>query len=222
MALSLEVEDLPLEMAVKSLTLINTETGEDIKEISEGDTINIKEIGTRKISLRANVTSESVSEVSFVFDNENFLTKSAPFLLSEAENDEQSLWEPNPGTYALSATPYSLKVTPEGIISKVGGISHNLNFTIVEEDIEFNLVVYPNPFEDQLFVDFDKAYKGEIKVLIYDTSGRTQYASTTNFDDAQGGIDLYLPEEILNPGMYILKIFSEDQTLNLVKRIVKH
>ncbi|WP_020528949.1 malectin domain-containing carbohydrate-binding protein [Flexithrix dorotheae] len=222
MALSLEVEDLPLEMAVKSLTLINTETGEDIKEVAEGDTINIKEIGTRKISLRADVTSESVSEVSFVFDNENFLTKSAPFLLSEAENDEQSLWEPNPGTYALSATPYSLKVTPEGIISKVGGISHNLNFTIVEEDIEFNLVVYPNPFEDQLFVDFDKAYKGEIKVLIYDTSGRTQYASTTNFDDAQGGIDLYLPEEILNPGMYILKIFSEDQTLNLVKRIVKH
>ncbi|MBX2842468.1 MAG: T9SS type A sorting domain-containing protein [Flammeovirgaceae bacterium] len=221
-AISVIVEDLPLEMAVESLTLVNTEIGEDIKEIAEGDTINIKEIGTKNISIRANVTSESVSEVSFVFDNKNYSTKSAPFLLSEAENDQQLVWEPNPGTYDLSTTPYSLKVTPEGIISKVGGISHNLNFTIIEEDIDFNLVVYPNPFEDQLFVDFDKVYKGVIKVLIFDTSGRKQYASTTTFDEVQGGIDLYLPEEILNPGMYILKIFSNDKTINFIKRVVKH
>ena len=85
--------------------------------------------------------------------------------------------------------------------------------TGIKEYSEEHVSVFPNPVSDQLTISSEDKLKQRTAQLI-DISGRA--VKTISCDDANTVIDT----KALNPGIYILKLFSEDQLI-LTQKIIK-
>ncbi|GGI58112.1 T9SS type A sorting domain-containing protein [Winogradskyella haliclonae] len=84
------------------------------------------------------------------------------------------------------------------------------NITIVE-DVNYNLdvKVYPNPFNQQLTIDFISPIQNDIMVLLNDVSGKLIYSN--RFSAAQK-IDLQF--STIQSGAYFLKVISGSKHFN--------
>ena len=58
LSFTVQVVDLSMNLKITSFTLVNGDTDEDIKVLSDGDTIKYSEIGTKNINIRAMLMSE--------------------------------------------------------------------------------------------------------------------------------------------------------------------
>jgi hypothetical protein len=81
--------------------------------------------------------------------------------------------------------------------------------------------VYPNPFTDELNVEFfNNAAGNRIMIDLYDMSGRLVYRR--NLDGMGVGrnrVTLNLPDSGFNPGVYIAKLNVNGETLSTAKVI---
>ena len=74
--------------------------------------------------------------------------------------------------------------------------------------------VSPNPFTNEVKVNFHHSYKGRADVRVLDSRGA--FLTNRSYDFAKGDQQIYLGEEVFNaPGMYILQLISGDQVENL-------
>ena len=91
----------------------------------------------------------------------------------------------------------------------------NPEFTSVEESAvdsrQSAVRVYPNPAHDEIFLDVSGKKKSEIIVSIHTISGKMMFEKTIphGFNQTNNSIDVsHLP-----PGMYLLKVISEEGSL---------
>ncbi|QNF34721.1 heparin lyase I family protein [Adhaeribacter swui] len=94
---------------VVSFTLINADTDRDIKTISNGETLDLSNLPTRNLNIRAN-TNTTVGSVYFALSGAKSFTKvegGAPYALFGDTNLNYAAWRPAVGSYTLKATPYS-------------------------------------------------------------------------------------------------------------------
>ncbi len=93
--------------AVTSLTLVNADTDQDIRELVDGDTINFAQLGTRNLSVRANTNPATVDNVRFEYDGDSsYQTESvAPYTLAGDRNGDYDAWTPSLGAHTLRAVP---------------------------------------------------------------------------------------------------------------------
>jgi hypothetical protein len=103
----------PSGTAIKDFTLINSSTEKDIKVITEGEVISLKQLGVSKLNIRANLQSSDQS-VKFELTGPqvfNYTDNALPFALfgdNGAGNYYYGIWNPPAiGNYTLKATPYS-------------------------------------------------------------------------------------------------------------------
>ena len=102
------LENRQMMNAVTSFTLINADTDKDIMTLSNGSTINLANLPTRNLNVRANVGG-TVESIRFALDsNSNFRTESsAPYALAGDADGDYVSWSPGLGSHTMKATPFS-------------------------------------------------------------------------------------------------------------------
>ena len=97
--------------AVESFTLINADTDQPIAgfdPLPDGATLDLSELPTRKLNIRANTDPAEVGSVKFLFDGKaRPMEEFAPYSFEGDTEGDYNPWTPRPGTYTLTATPYA-------------------------------------------------------------------------------------------------------------------
>ncbi|MCJ8164629.1 DUF4082 domain-containing protein [Pontibacter sp. E15-1] len=119
---------------VVSLTLINAATNVPIRDLVSGDELNLAELPTKSLNIRANTSPSKVGSVKFNLTGTQ--TKSvtesvAPYaLFGDDTRGSYYAWAPAVGSYTLQATPY------EGSkATGAAGIAITLSFTVTDRPI---------------------------------------------------------------------------------------
>ncbi len=163
-----------------ALTLVHEGTAGAIGPLTENMTINLATIGN--FSIRADICpgSTSVKSVRFILNGSVFRTENiAPYALNgDTPTGSYTKWNAAPGSYTLTATPYS---GSSG--SGTAGIALTRNFTIVSgsakialveqssKDEQEHLLVYPNPFSNELTFEFSVAEGADVTLELFSISG---------------------------------------------------
>ncbi|MBA4055313.1 MAG: hypothetical protein C0490_11425, partial [Marivirga sp.] len=90
--------------AVMSLTLMNADTDQEIKELNDGDVIRLSEVGSKLLNIRANITDENIKKVVFHLKgpiNHHQTERIAPYELFGDQGGKLPA-----GEYTLTVTPY--------------------------------------------------------------------------------------------------------------------
>jgi hypothetical protein len=113
---------------VTSFTLINATTDRDIRTINNGDTIDLAQLGTTRINIRANTSPATVGSVVFRLDgNARYKVENgAPYAIGSNNGSDYNAWNYTMGAHTVTATPYS---SSSG--SGTAGSALTVNFTIV-------------------------------------------------------------------------------------------
>jgi hypothetical protein len=131
---------------VTSLTLINSETNQDIRNLVAGETIDIRTLPTYKVNIRANTDPATVGSVAFDLNGKRMRVENqAPYTMfgdttinSVLTHRAGSL---KPGANTLTATPYTgtyaLGTAGTPLTLSFNVIGHQvLGFTLVNADNE--------------------------------------------------------------------------------------
>jgi hypothetical protein len=96
---------------VSSFTLVNADNSEDIKQLADGDILNLSTLPTRNLSIRANTSSKNVGSVIFNINSlqrYNVTENIAPYTLFGDNNGSYTPWPSiATGNYTLKATAYT-------------------------------------------------------------------------------------------------------------------
>ncbi len=172
---------------VVSFTLINADTNEPIDgydPIQEGMSINLQELPTSNLNIRANTDPYEVGSVRFGFNgNDNYRTENkAPYALESDNHGNYNAWTPALGNHEVTATTYS-----EAYAKGEAGVPATLNFTVesyiptagkASGGIKYS--IYPNPNKGVFdFEPLDKSIK-IYNVAIYDSFGNKVYEKDYN------------------------------------------
>lgn len=87
------------------------------------------------------------------------------------------------------------------------------NLFSIESFTENQFIVYPNPFNEQIWIQNNTSINSEMTAIIYDITGRKVYESTFNKTTSSLNIST------LSEGMYMLEINALNR--KVVKRIIK-
>lgn len=131
---------------VKKFVLVNTETGEDIRDLQDGDIIDLQEDGP-SISIRAVVRGHARKVVFSLNSNPRYHTEHfRPYYIAGNQGSEVFPWEVQPGDYVLKATPYRSKHRHGRV-----GRSKTIEFKVVDQDVvEHENIVFRNAYNSQV------------------------------------------------------------------------
>ncbi len=119
------------QMAVTSFVLVNSDTNQDLMTITDGQTVMLDQLGTDKLTLRADTTAlpSLPKSVKFKVNGQNHSTENLwPFTIpAGVADDDYRPWNFNLGeTYTIEATPFE---NSGG--NGTSGSPLTINFTIV-------------------------------------------------------------------------------------------
>jgi hypothetical protein len=123
--------DTAADIAVKSFTLINADTDQDIQTILSGDTIDLAALPTHHLNIRANTLPTIVGRVVFNLNGKLITENFIPYAIggdAHPNNGDYKAWKLPLGTHTLQATPYSTKYN-----GGTAGSSLTIQFTVVEK-----------------------------------------------------------------------------------------
>ncbi|ELR73904.1 Chitinase [Fulvivirga imtechensis AK7] len=113
---------------------------------------------------------------------------------------------------------YNLKPAPAGAASRSVSLQDHENF-VPNEVAEFEVLVYPNPFNDYLKLNFSIEDDVAVTIQVVDLSGRAHVNQRVNF--TYGSHEVTLDLNKLAKGVYIVKIKSEEASLEQTLKVVK-
>lgn len=118
---------------IESFTLVDARTGKDIRQLKDGEVLNLKSLSSKKVNIRANTYPHLVGSVVFDFnDKKAFQTESLyPYaLFGNLPTNKYYDWTPELGAYTLKATPYS------ALLGKGSpGTPMELTFKVIDEPV---------------------------------------------------------------------------------------
>ncbi|WP_158267470.1 Kelch repeat-containing protein [Adhaeribacter arboris] len=131
------------EQKIIRLALVNAENGEEIRLIGKGATVNLANLPTSKVSIRATTSPNAVGSVVFQLSGAQTVTQTEsklPYaLLGDRPDSTYVPWNPVPGEYTLDVTPYSA-AGGKGL----PGTTLKINFTITDAPLVTNLTTTNN------------------------------------------------------------------------------
>ena len=160
-------------ISVIGFTLVNSQTGEEIKPLKNGDVVDFSKLPSEKINIRADTDPAQVGSVQFSLNrNSNFqMENSAPYALAGDIGDDYNSWEPKAGEHKLIARPYSSHNGTGAL-----GIALEITFTVTMDGELPSLIQldqnYPNPFSNSTTITFTNEKAGDARLVVYDLMGR--------------------------------------------------
>ena len=198
---------------INDFTLYNAVTDLPIGSLMDGDVIDLSVIGQDKLNITADADPVKVKSVKFGFNgNSNFkIENAAPFALGGDINQNfQNLLSFTPGTYMLSATPYS-KTKGKG----TAGATKSITFSVIDsgngnklKDNMGSLSIFPNPTKDNIVLSMEKGQVGTIDLKVMNVFG--QVIIEKSFEAQASNWTHKLSLEKLPAGIYIVSVQSEN------------
>lgn len=127
--------------SVQRLVLVNADNGQEIRTLLDGDLLNLASLPTRNLNIVAITAPEKVGSVLFSFNGRSVTENQLPYALGGDFVTTPYRYKPltpelTPGTYALTATPYT-----GANQSGTEGLALSVQFRVVEGTVEsFTLV----------------------------------------------------------------------------------
>ncbi|WP_265991489.1 putative Ig domain-containing protein [Larkinella insperata] len=126
-----KVFTVTVPQAVVSFSLMNASNEQEIKEMSNGETINLATLPSRNLNIRINTNVGAVGSVRMVLSGKQSRTQTdngLPYALFGDVNGNFNNWTPATGSYTLTATPY----TASGAAG-TAGTPLTLSFTVIDQ-----------------------------------------------------------------------------------------
>ncbi len=89
----------------------------------------------------------------------------------------------------------------------------------IAKDIQ--MTIFPNPFIDNIQVNYDFEEQGDYLFHLYDNNGRLLFAKTYNLSKGKQTVDLDMAAQHLLDGMYILQISDKQDRILTTKKVLK-
>ncbi|MGV3561375.1 NHL domain-containing protein [Larkinella arboricola] len=129
-----------IPLAVTSFSLINSETNQEIKQLTNGEVLNLNALPTRHLNIRVNTTITTVGSVVVVLRgplNRIRTEMVPPYSVLSDDMGVYDRWTPAVGNYALFAIAHTF---PDG--NGPSGTPLSINFTVVDQPqvLGFSLV----------------------------------------------------------------------------------
>lgn len=206
------------QLKTVSFTLIDAVNQQPIREITDGQALDLASLPSHVFNIRANINPDTVGSVVLQLAGPQTRTQTEnepPYaLFKDDEKGQYRTWKPQLGSYTLTATPYPGK---DGTGS--AGIPLTISFQFVdsspaarlsaEEGEPGSIRVFPNPFRESFTLQTKGA--DQPPVQIYDAYGRRVWQSPAA--SAEQRIRLGTG---LTPGLYLLQV-GEGKTLRRYK-----
>ena len=86
---------------------------------------------------------------------------------------------------------------------------------------DIQMTIFPNPFIDNIQVNYDFEEQGDYLFHLYDNNGRLLFAKTYNLSKGKQAVDLDMAAQHLLDGMYILQISDKQDRILATKKVLK-
>ena len=191
-------------VSVESYTLIDALRNRAIREIKDGDVINLYDLPSRILTVQANLSDGTVSSVKFEFDFGGRILKRienrAPYTLFGDFWGNYFGHYLFPGKYSLKATPFT-----EDKGKGFQGESSQINFEIIKyRELKLDIrKIFPNPTRGLVFVKV--ATPTPAKLMIYNQRGQLVRSR-----DVEGEKTLYFNLRGCGRGLFTVKLIDEN------------
>ena len=195
------------ENAITGFVLVNAETDEDIMALTEGSVINLFNLTTSKINIRAEATSD-VESVRLKLSGDlvrNRTENVAPYALFGDRSGDYFPGELPVGEYHLMATPYS-----ENRLRGTAGTPMMINFSVISDGAgPLKASLYPNPAIYELQVELTENKKNSklASIQIHDMQGRL--LRSYNASEISQKAEFKIPVYTLTQGVYFMTITDD-------------
>lgn len=167
---------------VSSFTLVNSTSDTDISILEDGAVIYLG--STPNVNVRANLcTTANTGSIRFKINGSTFkIENTAPFTLAGDNNGNYNRWNVSPGNYTLEAIPYS-----GSNASGSAGTGKSITFSVINgsaktemeqgadaEESGILLSAYPNPFRNEVNIEFMLPVDAIARLEIFGISGQQQ------------------------------------------------
>jgi hypothetical protein len=205
----------PESSGVISYDIVNT-SGKVLRRLNEGDVLYSEDLKGLGQTIVAN-TKGPVASVKFDVNNRFFIMQNVlPYTLTgDHYGTYFTPWTPQPGSYTITATPYS-KTNASGntgnpltihltVTSKNNAVARMIIPGAEEESLAddgvSDLILHPVPVDDELFIKMDDTVGKDAVVSIRTLQGLTVYEGTYAKSSA-------ISTANLKPGVYVLQLVS--------------
>jgi len=114
------------------------------------------------------------------------------------------------GTFCEAKSVPVEEIVPDVDLLETKGIATDIQMTI-----------FPNPFIDNIQVNYDFEEQGDYLFHLYDNNGRLLFAKTYNLSKGKQAVDLDMAAQHLLDGMYILQISDKQDRILATKKVLK-
>lgn len=125
----------PVTLAVTQFTLVDASNDTEIGLLEDGTILDLNQLPSNTLNIIAQTQPNTVGSVVFALNsNNNYQTENvAPYTLAGDTGGDYNNWTPDPGTYSLTATPYS-----EADGGGTAGTALSITFEVIEGDSNVN------------------------------------------------------------------------------------
>ncbi|TGE17332.1 T9SS type A sorting domain-containing protein [Hymenobacter elongatus] len=215
--------------AVTSFVLVNADTDLDIMPLVSGDSINLVQMPTRNLNIRATTTPAAVGSVEFSLtgaDTRDQTESLAPYALFSDAGGDYNAWTPAVGKYSLTATPYT-----EAGGAGTAGTALTITFKFINRTgiitaqakptVDRGLQAYPNPSADGHYqVVLPEAVQGSVHYTLLSAVGALVAEGTVPVAQATTLLPLDFSRQLPAAGLYYVRLQGKklNAQLKLVRR----
>ncbi|MDQ4139347.1 MAG: T9SS type A sorting domain-containing protein, partial [Bacteroidota bacterium] len=202
---------------VVSFTLMNASTDQPIRNLISGDVIDVNTI--KNLNIRANTNPTIVGSVAFNLSGPQTRSSTetgAPYALFGDSGGNYNVWVPTPGSYTLTATPYS---GAGG--GGTAGTPLVITFSVVNSapthSISEQVTAYPNPtLNGFIQVNQTTIWEGTITYILSSATGATLATGEFNLTEPTNTLKFNFSTQMSASGIYHLQLISDKQKSSLV------
>ncbi len=175
------------------------EDGTPVRELHNGDHVGLNQY-QGQLNIRVVTQPDWVESVDFSLNNQFVRTiYDYPYNLWDGP-----LWQPVVGSYSLEVTPYAS--------SQIAGQSRSLSFSLttpIEDEWRYGqILLFPNPTYDQVYLEFEDGMTQTGNISVFDLTGR-ELLTLPMQQTKRTAIRLgHLPK-----GLYLIRINIREQSL---------
>ncbi|MGB3775561.1 MAG: T9SS type A sorting domain-containing protein, partial [Leeuwenhoekiella sp.] len=206
---SITLGDVPEDLSVLGFDLYDAVLDTKIMDLVDGSIIDLGTLDRNSLSVLAITMPDFIGSLKIQMEgpiNIMRIENNRPYTLF-ANNSNNFFGREFPkGNYKLMATPFTL-ANAQG----TAGIPLEINFEVVGTPVSERMNVYPVPFKDNVFVDFEGKNES-LDIRLFDYLGQPVKADVV----VESG-RIRVATNTLKEGLYVMQIFSQDYPIKTLK-----